>query len=780
VTLPDALASTAAVTAVAATSIAIAGRLGIRRFADRVLASLVLGAAQIVLTVEALSLLGGIGRAPMLVVHAALALTFVRGRPRLAAPWHALRAAWNAADGPLRLMGVVTAAAAVTIATHAALVPIGHDDSVTYHLPRIAIYLQQRSLDAFPTPDLRQTALPANAEILTLWQMAVSGRNAGAPFLQVIAWLGTALGVYRLARHVGAGLRPAAFAGLAFASLPAVVLQTTAAQNDLTTAFFVVCALGFARSGLAERRRADLVVAGAALGLALGTKATAVLATPALVFLVVAESARAGRVLRREIAWLCVCCVTGFLLLGSYFYAQNLRRYGHATGSAAFADLGALPRLDPHATWSNLVRLGLRLSEPAGIAPPGTRPSAWLERTHARWAEVARQRLGVAARQPFDFMKGQDEEHPGLPIDPDITTFGPLFALAGLPVLAFFSLRRRVDPAARALAWGAVAYVVGLAALLRYNAFLGRFLVVMAAIAAPLFSALYRERASRLARLVEAALALTCCGTLAVCVAVAAATPLGRWLGRAPELAVVDRPDRAEAEVAAHLLDRLPSGSVALVPQGIGDLVHPLFDDTFARRVRVVRASDAGAPAIVDASDYVLVWAETQHQFADGDPLPGPWPWFGISDLRPLLALLRAPGSGWHPVLDAPLYPPGGFHLFSRRPLSAPERAALPDVLPASPPLARDRLRPSRFALPVLVDPARPALVVRGEPLPGPALTIEVDGPEGQPLLRAAPGAPFEERVSLASLGSGRAAYVVLTFRSSAPWRDRGLALASR
>ncbi|MET0555097.1 MAG: hypothetical protein ABW221_18790, partial [Vicinamibacteria bacterium] len=510
---------------------------------------------------------------------------------------------------------------------------------------------------------------------------------------------------------------------------------------------------------------------------ALGTKATALLATPALAFVVVAESARAGRVLRREIAWLGVSCVTGFLLLGSYFYVQNLRRYGHATGSAAFADLGALPRLDPRVTWSNLVRLGLRLSEPAGIAPPGTRFAGAIERGHARFAQTVRERLGLAARQPYDFMNGQDEEHPGLPIDADITTFGPLFAVVGLPVLALCALRRRVDPAARALAWGAVVYIVGLAALLRYNLFLGRFLVVMAAMAAPLFAVLYRDGTRRATRLARAALALTCGATLALCVTVGAATPLVRWLGPAPDPGVVGRPDRAEAEVSARLLDRLPGGSVALVPQGIGDLVHPLFDDTFTRRVRVVRASDAGAPALVDGSDYVLVWAETQHQFGDRDPLPGPWPWFGISDLRPLLALLRAPGSGWHPVLDAPLYPPGGVHLFARRPPSDAERAALPDVLPASPPLARDRVHGTCVLLPVRVDPSRPVLVVRGETLADGLPSIEVAGPAGVTLLRAAPGpGAFSLRVPLAGLTS-RAPYVVLTLRSSVPWRDRGATL---
>ena len=100
------------------------------------------------------------------------------------------------------------------LALHAALVPVGHDDSITYHLSKVVLYLQQGSLDGFDTADLRLTAHPANAEILILWQMAVSGRNAGAPAAAGRScWLGSAVAVSRLARDLGAGVRPAAVRG---------------------------------------------------------------------------------------------------------------------------------------------------------------------------------------------------------------------------------------------------------------------------------------------------------------------------------------------------------------------------------------------------------------------------------------------------------------------------------------------------------------------------------------------------------------------------------------
>jgi hypothetical protein len=682
------------------------------------------------------------------------------------------RTAWGAADGPLRLLAGVTLGAAAVIALHALFVPVRHVDSVIYHLPRIGFYLQQGSLDAFPTPDLRQTALPVDAEILVLWQTVLSGRLLGAPLAQVLCWLGTSLAVFRLARDLGADLRGAAFAGLAFASLPVVVLETTTVQNDLVMAFFVACALVFARSGVAQGRAGHLAVAGAAFGLALGTKAVAALAAPALLGLVVAESIRAGRPLWRRAVLLALSCAIGVLSLGSYIYVQNLRVHGHAAGSRAFADMHALPRFDGRVAWANLGRLALRLSEPAGLVPPGTRAAAWLERVHARFAARARGALGIEARLPEDFMRGEGPQLVGLPIDPDLTTFGPLLAFAGVPVLAYTLLRRRIDPAARALALGAVTYLVGVAVLLRYNFHLGRFLIAMAAMGAPLLAVLYRDGRTKAGRFVNGVLAAVCMATLLVCTARATSVTVAPADG-APG-------DAREADAAALLFGRLPPGRVALWTSGAGrDPIAPLFYRSLSRPVRTVRAGDAGEPALLRDADYVLVWGDGQLAIRLGDPGADPGSWFEFHDLQPLLAQLRQPGSGWHTLVDGPLYPPGGFVLCARRTLSGAERAALPDVLPWS---QSTLARGAHFLLPVRLDAARPVLVVRGEAMVPAPVMIAVSGPAGEPLVPLTPveGA-FALRVPLDPLvAADRAPYAVVAFQSSGPWRTSGIALASR
>jgi hypothetical protein len=787
-----AVGGAAALASVGATSLALARRLRLQGRARTALAVGILAAAQIVLTVEALSLLGRVRWAPLVIVHVSIALAV------LAAGWPPRAASgradlWRDADPPLVLLGGVATVAAAALAVHAALVPTGHDDSVTYHLTKVVLYLQQGSLAKFDTADLRLTTHPANAEILILWQMAVSGWNGGAPLLQVLCWVGTAAAVSRLARDLGAGARPAAFAGLAFASLPGVVLQATTAQNDLTMAFFTVSALTFARSGLAGRDPRHLVVAGVACGLAMGTKMVAVLAAPAFVLLVVAESLRARRALRRETLQLAACCAAGVLLLGCYFYAQNLRRYGRPTGPVAFGDLGAMARVDARVTWSNLVRLGIRLSEPAGLVPPGTPPAAWIEAAHARLAAGVRRALAVEARHPQDYLRGSSPEHAGLPVEADITAFGPLVAIAGAPVLFFFALRRRSDPAARALAWGALAYLLGTAALLRYNFHLQRFLVGMVAIAAPLLYVLYREGTGWRVRTTNAALAAVCCGTLGLCVSVRAGAPIARTLAawHRGERVVPTRPQRPEAEAARRLFERLPPGRVAFLPS-VGDPVYLVFDHSLTRPIRLMRAGSAEASATMTASEFVLIWGDAQFAIRDGDLGDGAAPWFETVDLRPLLERLRADGSGWHPILDGALYPPGSVHLFARRPLTPAEANRLPDLLPSSPPPASDGGRGPTFALPVRLDPARPVLRVRGNAATE-TVAIEVRGPAGEPLARwTPPSGGFVASIPLDTLiASRRTEYTVLTFETTAQgggsdpgraerWSSVDLALTSR
>jgi hypothetical protein len=156
-------------------------------------------------------------------------------------------------------------------------------DSMTYHLSRIAYWMQQQRIGDFDGQTLRQAGSLPNGEILQAWFMLPlqSDRFAFAP--QWLALVGIGLAAYLGARLVTRNRSAAVLAGCAVCLLPQPILQSTSTQNDLICAFFVLGGTVFALRGITRQHRGDILVGALALAVAIGTKGTAWFAVPALV-----------------------------------------------------------------------------------------------------------------------------------------------------------------------------------------------------------------------------------------------------------------------------------------------------------------------------------------------------------------------------------------------------------------------------------------------------------------------------------------------------------------
>lgn len=650
----------AALALVLLASLAAARLLRIERTLPLLLAVAILSCAQVVVAVEALSLAHRVGAGPLLGVHALGLLVLLaagarpaplRPRARLAALRSDLRTAGSPA---VVLLLATTAASAVVLAWQAVAVPPNTYDGLQYHLTRAFAYLQQGSLDAYPTPDLRETVLAAGAEMLLLWPLAFWPQPYTPGLVQLLAWLGAGAAVYGVARRSAFAPGPAALAGLVFMALPAAILQASSTQVDLVTAFFVIAAFYFA----AAPRGRELLLCGLALGLAIGTKTTAAFAVPGFAAWAVLAAVRAERELPRRVRRLAAvgaACLCGFALCGAYIHVQNLRRYGHPSGPPAFREAVVPARREPRVIWSNAGRLAIRLADPGGSAPPGSAPARWLHAGYDRLARAAMGGLAIRASEPADF----GHESAGwstasaLAVDEDVTLFGVAFA----PLLAAALLQalRRRHVAALLLLGSAAVYLLILAAALRWQIWNGRFLMTFGVLAAPSLAAAFSGRGAAVLSLLAA---LASAGSQYVCVLHNAHKPLVgaaaiRHRSRVERLRL-EGPGR---EVLLRLLDarRPPVRRLALFAS-IGDLRSPLYGERLERSVVAQRARP-GAPAslaVLDGFDAVLLTGPRQSMFREGPAARGPASFWEEADLRPLLAALREPGSGWRPVVQSP------------------------------------------------------------------------------------------------------------------------------
>ena len=484
-----------------------------------------------------------------------------------------------------------------------------------------------------PTGRINEFQPLAEQQLLYLFAATGSARLYALP--QFVAELALLVCVYGSARRLGYGVRPSAVAACLFATFGVVAYEATTAQNDLVAAS-VVPAAAFLLLGCQAR---EAVVAGVAAGVGLGVKLTTILRRP------VPDRARpparrphggpgaavgsGGRIRRRRLL--------GFVLN----LAQTGHLLGHGGGRVGDTTTPSYPAslvtllsilymtLDLSVLWPRLI---------AAVAVAGGLAAAILlvRRRRREGAETllpflapfivilaaalvaeATRRLGTAVRGPggsysrLGFLGGLNNT-----ADDDASAFGPLGAVAlwGLPILAgVLVVRRQVQARWVVLASALPTFLVLLALQVKFNPWFSRFLIIPAALTAPLLAALLRGRITTLAWLAVGffviALGITRLDSKRLF------SPYGAPWHLTQEAALAESGHVAPAQALAAYDRLVPDG----VPVGAvltdGDPSYLLGGSALRRRVLFLPqdGAEALAAAVRARLDYVVI-ADQVHQ----------------------------------------------------------------------------------------------------------------------------------------------------------------------
>jgi hypothetical protein len=194
-------------------------------------------------------------------------------------------------------------------------------------------------------------------------------------------------------------------------------------------------------------------------------------------------------------------------------------------------------------------------------------------------------------------------------VSEDRSAFGPVGFLLFLPLVAFTALRLRAPPAERMVALAAILYLLVFAATTSWNEWVGRVLIPMVALGAPLLAALYSRGWTRGLAVVLALVGLVPCVLV---------NPQKRLLvpERDPTILEHDRIAqqtmlRSELRPVYRALERqLPGKPVGFV--GSEDAWdYPLFGEHRERRVERLTAEQAENDELVRGKGLAaIVWAQ--------------------------------------------------------------------------------------------------------------------------------------------------------------------------
>lgn len=234
---------------------------------------------------------------------------------------------------PVAALALVVFVAYAWRAVIAIQLPVLDYDGFSYHLVTTDVWLQTGEIGRVPQR-YWSDGYPANGELLTLWLALFTGSDELATFTSFVAVPLAIVATVGIARRLGASRPTAVLAGLVLAAMPALISLATTTYVDGIAVAYIAAAWFFGLAALGAddgpRRRALLVLTGAAIGLGAGTKASMVLPLAILgLGLLVAEGRRRGARALRGAADAALLVGLPAVLLGGYWYAKNILVFGN-------------------------------------------------------------------------------------------------------------------------------------------------------------------------------------------------------------------------------------------------------------------------------------------------------------------------------------------------------------------------------------------------------------------------------------------------------------------
>jgi len=214
------------------------------------------------------------------------------------------------------------------------IAPPNNIDSFLYHMPRVVHWAQNKSLTHYVTHYEHQLHKPIWAETAILNLRVLWGNDRPANLVQWFSMLGSVIGVSGIAALLGAGRRGQILAAAFALSVPGAILQSTSAHNDLTSAYWTVCAAYMVvLSSITDLRKRDILLLSLATGVGALTKGHFfVYAPPFLAWYFLGRLIKVGfsRTFAESVVLLAIASVVNF-----GFWARNIQTYGGPYGSPA-------------------------------------------------------------------------------------------------------------------------------------------------------------------------------------------------------------------------------------------------------------------------------------------------------------------------------------------------------------------------------------------------------------------------------------------------------------
>ena len=299
---------------------------------------LILGFAQLVLSFEVLSLMSLISINGLLYANAiffftALIIWLLNKKPlpklNFSIELSKIKKALKL-DKTLAILSILLTIFLVIKLTNIFVLPISWGDALVYYFPRCLSWIYNGNINHYIVPDVREIIMPVNMEFLYTWLFLFFKTERGTAIFSFISYVGGLIVIYNLLGYFNIIVRRRLWAIYVFSafSLIGSLLQTPCA--DIFIGSLILASIYLFIVFAKENNKTALTISTLSYALAIGTKTTTLLVSPAvfILFFVILLKYKKYKFIKSSFIFLFLMFIN-FMIFASYNYILNFIQFSH-------------------------------------------------------------------------------------------------------------------------------------------------------------------------------------------------------------------------------------------------------------------------------------------------------------------------------------------------------------------------------------------------------------------------------------------------------------------
>ncbi|MBR2525376.1 hypothetical protein IKE67_02810 [bacterium] len=211
------------------------------------------------------------------------------------------------------------------------LLPNTSGDGYCYHIVRSVDWVINQSLAHYETADIRCVSFPINSELLYMWVILFTKKQICLGAFSFVGYLLFLVSTYGIFKHIGYSLRRTLWTLLIISSFASVVVMVSGTETDLIIAGLITASVYLFTSAVKNKSdNISLFMSSMSYALAIGVKAPAIIAIPAigLLFIIISYKYKDKFSLLKFLGF----GLINFIVFSSYNYILNFIDFGNIMG----------------------------------------------------------------------------------------------------------------------------------------------------------------------------------------------------------------------------------------------------------------------------------------------------------------------------------------------------------------------------------------------------------------------------------------------------------------